>query len=95
MSDEERIDELEEVEFDEEPPAVAPSNGRHDIAQRFEAETKDVLHQEWGIFESRYNAVLSLRNDAPKMEAKRAVIKVKRAAMDLRDTLKELGQFKI
>jgi len=68
--------------------------GRHDIALQFERETKDALYREWEIFESRYGAVLNLKEDASKIEVKRALSRVKRAAMDARDALKELGQFK-
>jgi hypothetical protein len=67
----------------------------HPVAREFESATKDTLHREWKIFESRYRAVLNLKEDAPKTEVKKAVARVKRASLDVRDALKELGQFKV
>lgn len=70
-----------------------PAKERHLTAVRFERETKDDLYREWGIFESRYGAMLNLKEDASKAEVKRAIARVKRASMDVRDALKELGRF--
>jgi hypothetical protein len=74
---------------------VLPAKGRHNLSRRFENETKTTLYREWEIFETRYGAVLNLKEDATKADVKRAIARVKRAAMDVRDALKELGQFKV
>lgn len=71
------------------------AEGRHDIARRFENQTKDTLYREWEIFESRYGAMLNLKENASKADVKRALARVKRASMDVRDALKELGRFSV
>lgn len=83
------------VMTDEQKEAAMAAKDFHETARRFEKETKDMLYREWGIFETRYGAVLNLKEDASKADVKRAVARVKRAAMDVRDALKELGQFKV
>lgn len=75
--------------------ATLPIKDFHAVARKFKNETKDNLYREWEIFESRYGAVLNLKEDASKADVKRAVARVKRAGMDVRDALKELGRFTI
>ncbi len=87
MSDEQR----EQLQMQ----AALPAKDRHNTARRFENETKDALYQEWSIFESRYGAMLNLKEDASKADVRRTLARVKRAAMDVRDALKELGRFSI
>lgn len=72
-----------------------PSGDAHPIVRRFEHEKKDAFEQEWDIFKTRFDAFMGLKEGASKTEVRRALIRLKRAAMDLRDVLKELGQFKI
>jgi hypothetical protein len=78
----------------EDVQAGSTEHQQHEVAKQFEDNTKEKLYREWGIFEARYGAVLNLKEDASKADVKRAVARVKRAAMDVRDVLKELGQFK-
>lgn len=70
-----------------------PPKDFHRVSREFSAATKESLYREWNIFESRYGAVLNLKEDASKVEVKRALARVKRAAMDVRDALKDLGKF--
>jgi hypothetical protein len=88
-------DETKVMSDEQKEELTKEAQGRHDIARRFENATKDTLYREWGIFESRYGAVLNLKKDASKVEVKRAIARVKRASMDVRDALKDMGQFKV
>lgn len=68
---------------------------RHAVAASFERAVNNTVQQEWTIFETRLAAVCNLTEDASKVEVKRAISRVKRASMDVRDALKELGRFTI
>lgn len=70
------------------------SENRHPVAVKFEIETMGALYPEWEIFETRYRAVLNLKEGASKVDVQRALSRVKRASMDVRDALKALGRFK-
>jgi hypothetical protein len=61
-------------------------------------EANDVLNEvkrEWGILETRMEALYALTPESPKVEIKTALSKVKRASMDVRDALKKVGKISL
>jgi len=90
---ERKKDEVAPQELDKENPEREATPERHPASRLLALETRAMLYQEWGIFEMRYREAINLPEDATKTDVKRALSRVKRAAMDVRDALKKLGQF--
>jgi len=67
----------------------------HAAAHRFKHGVGEAVYNEFDIFNTRYAAMINLKEDASAAEVKRTLSRVKRSAMDVRDALKELGRFTI
>jgi len=52
----------------------------------------DAMSAEYEILEKRVLAALELPEDAPKVDVKNAIARLKRAALDTRDAMKQMGK---
>ena len=73
----------------------APNTGvQHQIVEEAAPVLQEV-RDELSIFKTRVEHLRSLSPQATKTDVKNALIKVKRASMDVRDALKKVGQLKV